>query len=453
MSQCGIRVACKREINFALLLIRTREILRDQPVVIDSDRLARECEKSRRGGVTVGIARGVGLDELREVAIAHQLAHLIEEERASEIDRIGVEAEGAVVVDTAVHIAGGFEIVDAELPPPTDIGRIVVLVKDALAVGRQGFIQPRLVGMVTAHEAEPPLMRDLMHTDGRQVAAGGAVVLAVEISGKKDQSIVFHAVVHVRLHDGESLMRVRRELGGIGGDRFAGIDEHVIARGFVPVEIIRADIDIAQRGFCDHEFVAGRYRQRPRAVHAVARPLAVGFGRCAHSEGHAGVGLDVQLDIRCVVDQMLAPRHRIVQSPPAAVGDDERIPVHEVDLVEVVAEDIVRAFGWDVEFEAQRERSGRTGCQRLFQIHSETLSAQVVGADRRAILCDGIELKGIGVQVRLNGEDHVSQRCSGVVVVADGLVGVDGAVGEIKRGVQNVIRAVRIRCRRRRGWG
>ena len=40
-------------------------------------------------------------------------------------------------------------------------------------------------------------MRDFMHADGRQVAAGRAGVLAVEIGGEEDQPIIFHTVIHV----------------------------------------------------------------------------------------------------------------------------------------------------------------------------------------------------------------------------------------------------------------
>lgn len=83
----------------------------------------------------MGVARGVGCDEFGKIAIAHLLAHVVEKERAAEVHGVGVIAEGAVIVDGRVHVAGRFEVVDAELPPPRDAGGIVVLEEDAFAIG------------------------------------------------------------------------------------------------------------------------------------------------------------------------------------------------------------------------------------------------------------------------------------------------------------------------------
>ncbi len=84
---------------------------------------------------------------------------------ATQINRICVQTEGTAVVDAGIHIAGGVEVIHAVTPPPTDIGGIIILIKDAFTVGSQRFIQPRLNGMVVANQPEPPLMRDLMHAD------------------------------------------------------------------------------------------------------------------------------------------------------------------------------------------------------------------------------------------------------------------------------------------------
>ena len=62
---------------------------------------------------------------------------------------------------------------------------------------------------------------------------------------------------------------------------------------------------------------------------------------------------------------------------------------------------------------------------------------------------DGVEREGVGVNVRLNGEDKVGESRPCGVVVADGLVSGDGLIREIERGEDDVIRARGVRYRRR----
>ena len=47
-----------------------------------------------------------------------------------------------------------------------------------------------------------------------------------------------------------------------------------------------------------------------------------------------------------------------MQHPAIDIWHNEGIPVHEVDLVEVVAEDPIGCFGGDVEFELNAQRGG-----------------------------------------------------------------------------------------------
>ena len=105
-----------------MVLIRTGKILGDQVVVIDVDGFAREGEEIGTGGVPVGIPCGVSFNKFRKIAIAHTLTQVVHEESALEVNSVGIGAEGTVVVDGRVYVAAGFEVVDAELPPPTDIG-------------------------------------------------------------------------------------------------------------------------------------------------------------------------------------------------------------------------------------------------------------------------------------------------------------------------------------------
>lgn len=83
---------------------------------------------------------------------------------------------------------------------------------------------------------------------------------------------------------------------------------------------------------------------------------------------------------------MLAPWHGIVQYPPAAVRDDEWIPVCEIDLVEVITEDIVRTFGWDGEIEVERDRRRRIRGDGLIQIDGQSLPAESIRRQHHSIL-------------------------------------------------------------------
>ena len=88
----------------------------------------------------------------------------------------------------------------------------IIFIKNTFTVGGEPFIQPGFEGVVIPNETEPPLMRDLMHADGGEIVACAASVLTVKIRRKENHSVIFHAVVHVQLDDGEALMRIWSKL-------------------------------------------------------------------------------------------------------------------------------------------------------------------------------------------------------------------------------------------------
>ncbi len=100
---------------------------------------------------------------------------------------------------------------------------------------------------------------------------------------------------------------------------------------------------------------------------------------------------------------MFAEGHGVVQDPSARIRDDEGIPVHQISLVEIVAEESFVGFGGNVEFELNPQRGGGVGLERLRQSQREALVVERVGGQHNIILKNCQQGKCSAVAVGLDG--------------------------------------------------
>ena len=161
--------------------MRLGKIRRDQITDICAGIGADRSKKVIRGRMSAGMDCGVSLQKTEEIIITHTDAQILKEVRAIQIHRIDIRTLVAEIIDICINITARAKIIHAELPPPITVARIVIFIKNTLAVNRHGLVHPWLQRLVTAHQAKPPLMRDLMHADGRQIVLRAAALLAVKI--------------------------------------------------------------------------------------------------------------------------------------------------------------------------------------------------------------------------------------------------------------------------------
>ena len=159
------------------------------------------------------------------------------------------------------------------------------------------------------------------------------------------------------------------------------------------------------------------------------------------------IHLQIDFEIRRVVDQMLAVDGRVVQNPSVFVRRDERIPICQVDLVAQITMRMVDVLGRDGQPVAHGQADAFSRGQGLRQENRQALAVQLV-LRRCTVYIERFQREAVGNPVGFYDEQDLGERCSRPVGVADGFVHSQLTAGVIEKHMEGVLRA----CSIRRWW-
>jgi len=355
---------------------------------------SKDSEEVLRGGDAAAFLREVVLEEGEEGVVANARSEFVKEVRAAKVNRVGVGLKSAAIVDGDVYVGGLVVIIHAVCPPPIEQRGVGGFVVDVFAVGGKGFVKPREEGLVVGYLFEPPLMGGFVRGDEGEVVFVRAVVEVVEVAREEVEGGVFHAVVEVALYRAEGRMGVRAVCFAVNAERLKGCFENGARGSLVGEKIIRGDGD-AVFGFGeDAEFGAEGENEGASAFEVVVSAFGCRrAARCDNGRGGFVCEAEGEVVVGGFVDEVFAVIPRGMENPFAVLaGDDEGIPVCQVDLAGGVPEDARAREGgvygvnfWEGEVIAKFEGERVVRFEGRGEKEVESMPVEGVGSYLRAV--------------------------------------------------------------------